>query len=224
MSGEIIVVSSCTATKLETHDGQPCWAESLYTGQQHVRLMRGIDRYRRAGKPAGDLSFRILSAFYGLLGPRKLISSYEQSFSGLPNADIRRQGGEKNVPQDIRKLLRKPFDLGVLMLGDPYLRACDLDSEVELGGPTIAFCSPKVARRLPDLDGLRLVELTNHEARRFSCGLMALKGELGGRLLTVLSETPEDLDTLRDPDVDLLDWLEGMPSTSAVTRPLLAAS
>jgi hypothetical protein len=222
MSGEILIVSSCTATKVQALDGRPRWAESLYAGQQHVRLMRGIDRYRDAGKPAGELSFRILSAFHGLVGPRKRVSSYDHSFSGLPAAAIRRQGREKNVPNDIRKILRKRFHLGIFMLGDPYLRACDLDGEVKFGGPTIVFCSPKVARWLPDVDGLRLVQLTNREARRFSCGLIALKGELGGRLLIALSQTPKDLDRLRDPGVDLLDWLEALPSTSTPPRPLLA--
>ncbi len=136
---------------------------------------------------------------------------------------IQRQGREKNVPQDIRKLLNKPFDLGVLMLGDPYLRACDLDCDVKLGGPTIVFCSPKVARWLPDLDGSRLVQLTNHEARRFSCGLIALKGELGGRILIALSQQSAILSTLISPDIDLLDWLEAMPPTSLPEHQLLAA-
>jgi hypothetical protein len=223
VSREILIVSSCTATKIGGSDGRARWAESLYGGQQHLRLMRGVDRYREAGKPAGELRFRILSAFHGLVGPRKPVSSYDHSFSGLPTAAIRRQGREQNVPNDIRKVLRKPFDIGILMLGDPYLRACDLDTDVQLAGPTIAFCSPKVAKWLPNLDGLRIVELSNHEARRFSCGLIALKGELGGRILSALSEQPETLSRLTDLDLDLLDWLETMPPTSLPEHQLLAA-
>lgn len=212
MSGAILVVSSCTATKLATPDGRPRCAESLYAGQQHMRLMRGIEEYREAGQPAGELRFRILSAFHGLMPPRRPISSYDHSFSGLPTAVIRRQGHEKNVPDDLRRLLRRPFDLGLLLLGDPYLRACDLDAEVELGGPLLCFCSPAVARRMPAIPGLRTIALTNAEARRFSCSLIALKGELGGRLLSQLAVEPETLAGLASQDTDILRRLERSPN------------
>lgn len=211
MSGGILVVSSCTATKLHAPDGQPLCAESLYAGQQHMRLMRGINDYRDAKQPAGKLRFRILSAFHGLLPHDKRISSYDHSFSGLPTAVIRRQGREKNVPEDIRKLLHKPFDLGVLLLGDPYLRACDLDVDVELGGPLLSFCSPAVARRMPNITGLRLITLANAEARRFSCGLIALKGELGGRLLSRLAAKTDGVERFVAPDADVLRRLEKNP-------------
>jgi hypothetical protein len=208
MSGHILVVSSCTASKLETLDGRARCAESLYAGQQHVRLMRGVDEYRTAGQPAGELRFRILSAFYGLLSSEKRVSSYDHSFSGLPATVICQQGREKNIPSDIRKLLRKPFDLGLLLLGDPYLRACDLDVDVKLGGPLISFCSPAVARRMPKIAGLRTITLANAEARRFSCGLIALKGELGGRLLSRLAAEPEEVENLAPSSTDVLGWLE----------------
>jgi hypothetical protein len=79
-----------------------------------------------------------------------------------------------------------------------------------------------MARGLPDIDGLRIVELSNCEARRFSCGLIALKGEFGGRILSALSKSPNDLNGLRDPNFDLLKWLETMPSTSLSDLQLLA--
>jgi hypothetical protein len=208
----ILVVSSCTATKLQTPDGGRRCAESLYTGQQHLRLMRGVKEYRDAGKPAGELYFHILSAFYGLLPSTRRVSSYDHSFSGLPAAAIHRQGREKNVPEDIRNLLRKPFDLGVLLLGDPYLRACDLDAEVELGGPLLCFCSPAVARRMPAINELRTISLANAEARRFSCGLIALKGELGGRLLTQLAAEPNALTSLISSRTDILHQLKRNPN------------
>ncbi len=212
MSGGVLVVSSCTATKLQTPSGQARWAESLYTGQQHVRLMRGVKQYREAEEPAGGLCFQILSAYHGLLSARRSISSYDHSFSGLPTAVIREQGLEKEVPSDIRKLLSRPFDLGLLLLGDPYLRACDLDADVELAGPLLCFCSPAVARRMPTIDGLRTIPLANAQARRFSCGLTALKGELGGRMLSRLAAAPETIDSLASPHIDILSRLERTPS------------
>jgi hypothetical protein len=208
VSSRILAISSCTATKLETLEGQTRWAESLYAGQQHIRLMRGIKRYRAAEQPAGQLRFHILSALHGLISPRTLVSPYNHSFSGLPADTIRRQGEERNVPRDIRKTLSEPFDLGLLLLGDSYLRACDLDANVALGGPLISFCSPAAARRLPKIAELRPVVLTNAEARRFSCSLVALKGELGGRLLSRLATEPAEIDNLTCTDADVLRWLQ----------------
>lgn len=214
MTGTILVVSSCTATKLPTRDGRPVCAQSLYVGQQHVRLMRGIREYREAGTPAGELRFRILSAFHGLVLPQSPISSYDHSFSGLSVAAIRRQSLEKNVPKDIRMLLRKAFGLGVLLLGDSYLRACDLDAKVELGGPLLCFCSPAAARRMPEISGLRTIPLANVQARRFSCGLTSLKGELARRLLLQLAAEPGALGIFSSPKTDILRRLEVCPGSA----------
>jgi hypothetical protein len=221
VSGRILVVSSCTARKFQAPDGRPLCAESLYAGQQHMRLMRGISDYRKAGHPSGKLGFHILSALHGLLPSTRQISSYDHSFSGLPTAVIRRQGSEKKVPEDIRTLLRKPFDFGMLLLGDPYLRACALDTDVKLGGPLLVFCSPAVARRMPQIAGLRAIALANAEARRFACGLIALKGELGGRLLSQLAAAPAAIDTFAAPRTDILRELEQSPRLS-YTRSIAA--
>lgn len=208
MRETILLVSSCTATKLQTPDGRTRRAESLYAGQQHVRLMRGIRDYRRAGQPAGELRFHILSACHGLLPAGRRISSYDHSFSGLSTAAVRRRGREKNVPGDIRKLLRKPFRLGVMLLGNSYLRTCDLDGDTELGGPLLCFCSPALARGMPKIAELRTISLANAEARRFSCGLVALKGELAGRLLSRLAADPEQVGSFASLQVDVLSRLE----------------
>lgn len=215
MSGDLVVVTSCTAMKLDTPDGSLRTAETLYTGQQHVRLMRGVQTYRRAGRPLGTLHLRILSAFYGLLPPSKQISAYDHSFAGLPIDAIRRQAHDHDVPGQVRRLLARPFAAGMLLLGDPYLRACDLDEHVRLGGPLVSFCSPAVAARMPRIPGLRTIPLTNAEARRFSVGLIALKGELGGRALARLAREPGDLVNLTSPNADVLGWLETVPRSRA---------
>ena len=211
MSRELVVITSCTATKVPTPDGRQLPAELLYTGQQHLRLMRGIAAYRDAREPAGQLRFRILSAFHGLLHPTSKVATYDHTFSGQPVGTIRREGHDKNVPAELRKVLRNDFAGGVLLLADPYLRACDLDQHVKLGGPLVSFCSPAVARRMPSIPGLRTIPLTNAEARRFSVGLIALKGELAGRMLSRLASMPGELENLTSPTSDVLGWLESAP-------------
>lgn len=218
-AGDLVVITSCTARKVETrmNGGRPVptTAESLYAGQQHVRLMRGIRAYRGAGRPAGALKLKILSAYYGLLSATTPVESYDHTLHGLPREVIRAQADDLRVPSKIRSLLSRPYALGLLLLGDEYLRACDLSSDLTLGGPTIAFCSPSVARRMSALDGLRCIPVDNRQAKRFSCGLIALKGEFGGRALASLSQSPQKLGELQDPRVDVLDWLEAIPPTTA---------
>jgi hypothetical protein len=187
-------------------------AETLYAGQQHLRLMKGISAYRAAGEPAGPLRFRILSALHGLIDADDRIAAYDHSFVGMRAGVIREEGVRRGVPASIRAELAQPFAVGLLLLGDPYIRACDLTDDVRLGGPLISFCSPAVNRRLPRLLGLRAVPLANPEAHRFSCGLSSLKGELGAQLLMRLARDPQSIGEVTSVTSDLLDLLEGEPS------------
>lgn len=72
----------------------------------------------------------------------------------------------------------------------------------------MSFCSPAAARRMPNIAGLRTVALSNADTRRFACGLISLKGELGGRVLTRLAAGPGEISVLTSPTANLLDWLE----------------
>ena len=84
------------------------------------------------------------------------------------------------------------------MLGDDYLDACALDASVKLGGPTLLFCGKNTLKKLPKLGNLHAVALTNAEAKRFSCGLVALKGEIGSRILSRLAaDSPSGPRSLR---------------------------
>ncbi len=220
--GRIIVVTSCTARKVESN-GRAVTAESLYSGQQHVRLMRGVRSYRnarrRANGPKLRLTLQIVSAGKGLLPARQRVNGYNQTFHGQPREAIRRRANELAVPEQLRALLRQRYDLALLLLGDDYLEACQLDDDVVLGGTTLAFCGPAVARRLPGLEPLLPVELGNAEAKRFSCGLIALKGELGGRILGALAEEGRGVvESVREPGVNLLSWLDRRPRTDALVE------
>jgi hypothetical protein len=217
VTGSVVVITSCTGVKVPTDPGQTRPAEALYAGQQHVRLMRGVRTYREAFEPAGRLRLRILSAEHGVLRPQQLIETYDHTFSGLGVAAIRREGRQKRVPDDMRRVLAEPFTAGVMLLGETYLRACEFDQHVKLGGPLVCFCSPASKVRMPALPGLRLIALTNDDARRFSVSLVGLKGELGGRLLSALAEDPSYLEIMGHPDADLLSSLEAITGSSRVT-------
>jgi hypothetical protein len=210
----ILILSSCTATKATDHGGRELRAEQLYTGQQHRRLMRGVDVYRSAGQPAGTLDLQIVSAKHGVVASQTPLRSYNASFSGMRRQQLRRKATRLHVPRAVAELLRPSRRLALLLLGDDYMQAAAITETTTLGAPTIVLTSPRRAARLPQLPGLHVVALDNRDAQRFSCGLVALKGELAARLLTRLGESPGTWTPL--DRASLLTWLENAPSPAAV--------
>jgi hypothetical protein len=202
----ILVLSACTATKMPQGNDRAMLAEQLYAGQQHRLLMRGVEAYRGAGQPAGPLELMILSAGHGVIAANKSLRAYDTSFTGMRREQLRRHADRLGIPGAVSKLLGVRRRLAVLLLGDNYLRAAQLSSVAELGGPTLVLASPKSVARLPAMSGLHPVALDNHDARRFSCGLVALKGALAARLLTRLARNPSaSIPVGRD---EVLAWLE----------------
>jgi hypothetical protein len=217
----ILVLTSCTASKVLHPGAGPIRAERLYAGQQHQRLMASVDAYRRAGEPAGRLELAIVSAGHGVLEGDQAIMSYNETFVGLTREAQRARAVALGIPAAIRELLAKPRGLALVLLGEDYLRAAALDDAVALGGPTIALTSPNAAKRLPRLDGLSVVRLHNREARRFACGLIGLKGELAARILRRLATTPEA--ALPTEEDAMLHWLDSAEPTGVSQLPLVAA-
>jgi hypothetical protein len=161
-------------------------AEELYSGQQHVRLMRGVTAFRIARPTSDTLDLRILSAGYGMVRSSQKLAPYEATFKGMSKAELRTWADTLGVPAAFRDAVTGPYDLAVVLLGDDYLDACLLDASVKLDGPTLFFCGKTRKEKLPKLGNLHAVVLTNNEAKRFSCGLVALKGEMGRRILSQL--------------------------------------
>jgi hypothetical protein len=213
----ILILSACTATKTTKGSERPLLAEELYAGQQHRRLMRGVQAYRAAGEPGGRLELQILSAGHGVVAADQPLRSYDASFTGMRRAQLRRRAARLGVPKAVSSLLAPRRRLAVLLLGEDYLNAAQLGADSELGAPTLVFTSPRVAARLPALSGLHPIALDNHDARRLSCGLVALKGELAARLLLRLVHTPKAWVPVER--TGLLGWLEEAPEPHAV-RPL----
>jgi hypothetical protein len=243
---KVLIVTSCTGEKAVDSEGQlmledfrkgPAHvarrekglkpllrpAREMYAGQQHVRLMRGIV----ALGASHDIDLRILSAGYGLIAGDRVIAPYETTFAGMKTRELREWADRLDAPMAFRAALAVPFDLGLVLLGDSYLEAVRLDDRAAPlvpGGPVILFCGGRQAKALPRLPGVRTVPLTNADARRFSCGLVGLKGELAARLLERLAGDPALLGILTDAATDLHALLEGASvdtarSVRATARP-----
>lgn len=180
-------------------------AEDMYTGQQHVRLMRGIEALRKSG--GYDLDLRIVSAGYGLIAGDTTIAPYECTFQTMNIREIIEWSNHLGIPSDVRLLFQQPADLILVALGEQYLSALQLDQKVTFAAPTIFFASASSAKRIPS--GVRIIPLMNDHAKRFRCGMVGLKGELIGRILRHLAAGGEAFwDALMDEHGDLFAVLD----------------
>jgi hypothetical protein len=196
---KILVLTSCTAKKKMA--AQLRWADfekgthltkslkfmpagEMYTGEQHVRLMRGVRAARAAGV---RVDVWILSAGYGLIPETQSIAPYEATFLALPEKEVKRRADILGLPKKVPELLNKPgYDLKVIMLGEHYLKTFSL-ADVRSKDPILILGS-KALTELPTPPALYRIILENEDTRRFGCGLVGLKGEVVARILGQISD------------------------------------
>lgn len=190
-------------------------AEAFYAGQQHLRLMAGVGRFRKAGGPRGDeVDLRIVSAGYGLVPGDRELAPYEATFTGMGKAAARAWAAALGIPTAVRIALAEPFDLALLLLGEAYLDAVELGPELALGGPTLVVTTGGRAAKLPAHPDLHPLPLGPSDPGRFGAGQVFLKGEVGGRALGLLADGHPPA-ALLGPPATVLDLLAAAPSTTA---------
>lgn len=212
------VITSCTGRKIVLAPGDTTPAERLYCGQHHLRLMRGVERMRGAG---ATVDLWIVSAGHGLVHGSTPLSPYEQTFQGRPASERNAMSIQLGIPSAIRPVLASTADLTIVLLGEDYLQACGLDDDVQLGAPTVVFAAASATLALRRIAGLRVVALSVEHTRQFAAGLVALKGEIGGRLLAALGDGAVSIDDLRDGDpLEALAAFSGERQAAAATATL----
>jgi hypothetical protein len=95
-----------------------------------------------------------------------------------------------------------------------------------LGGPTLVICGSSTVARVPQLANIRTVPISEGDTRRFSAGLVGLKGEVAGRVLALLGQSPKFVRTLLKPDTDVLSELDAValsPEPTRASRPPIVA-
>lgn len=225
---KIFVLTSCTGEKSVDHPDQLTLADfqkgaahvakrekalaevlrpagELYTGEQHLRLLKGIEAARAAGV---TVDLWILSAGYGIVPADRMLAPYEATFATMGAKELREWGDQLQVPAELRQLVARPYDYGLVLLGDNYLKACAISADLKFGGPTLLVAGKGPVAKLPRIPLVRTQVLSNAEATRFSCGLVGLKGELASRLLPKLAAEPALLARLTDPATDILSLLD----------------
>ena len=228
---KVLIISACTGKKIVKDDNQLVLddflkgdhhiagrekalsafltpAEDLYSGEQHVRLMKGIHQLKSSTPKDLEIDFWILSAGYGLIEASKMITPYECTFQGMKAKVLKELSESRQIPSDFRNIVSQPYDFALILLGDAYLKACAIDETVNFGGPTLMFCGTQTAKKMPSLDKLKVVAISNPEAKRFSCGLVGLKGELAARILSKLWAEKDLVSKLTGTETDVLSILD----------------
>jgi hypothetical protein len=208
----ILIVTSCTGEKrfkptnqLTLEDFQDsarlqsrshelaefaCPASQMYTGLQHLRAVEGVELLRQAvGKQAVDLV--ILSAGYGLIAENEVIVPYEVTFNTMKGHEVDEWGKFLEVHEDFEKAIAG-YDLVFMLLGDNYLRSLRLPV-VAKPEQTLVFLSSKTsATQIKGIAAKTFVlPLSNAEAKRYSYGLVGLKGFLLKQFAESVVSNPE---------------------------------
>jgi len=181
----IRLISSCTGEKSVSSPDQ-LTLKDFRRGDAHVRARAAA---------LGDLLAPAEELYTGLQHQRLM-----RGVVAARRATVDEWAQTLGIPAAIRAELAEPCDLCIVLLGSDYLRACALDEQIRLGGPTVFLCGKHAAHRLPRIPNLHPVVLSNAEATTFSCGLVGLKGEVAARVLESLANNPEHLGAyLNDP-------------------------
>ena len=207
------VITSCTGRKVALAPGDTAPAERLYCGQHHVRLMRGVDYLRGAGATVDRVDrvgrpwtrARQPTAWPHMSRPFK--AGERSSATRWPANSASRERSERSW--------RPGPDLTVVLLGEDYLQACQpRRCPVEQGAPTLVFALSVGLPAMSAIAGLHVVALGVEHTRQFAAGLVALKGEVGGRLLAALADGAVSID-----DVLAENPLPASPPSAVDPRP-----
>lgn len=203
---KILVLTSCTAKKCVQSQHPLVWedfcrgkewvhkrekslgtfpAGTLYTGEQHVRLMRAVKKVRAAGV---IVEVWILSAGYGLIPEIQMVAPYESTFLGLSPTELKIRAARLELSQKIPTLLnRSDYDLGLILLGEHYLKTFSL-GELRLRNPVLILGSG-VLLKLPSPPMLNKIVLDFSDTKSFRCGMVGLKGEVAARILSLVADS-----------------------------------
>jgi hypothetical protein len=215
----LLVISQCTGKKavkvpaltrddfadpdrLVQREHELAWvrrpAAAMYTGPQHVYLMRGVETLRRAfGDDFVDL--RIVSAGYGFIEADRAICPYNVTFNDMGKAEARAWAQHLGVPRDVRAAL-EDVELAIFLLGSSYLDAIDLPIPARNDQRLIFLAAPSESSRLAAGAGVVTVPAGKSETARYGSGLVALKGKMFERFAEALAARRELFDEVKADD------------------------
>lgn len=188
-------------------------AADLYTGQQHLRLMEGVQYFRTQRKDS-QVDLWIVSAGYGVIPEGKEIVPYNCTFQGMKPSEIRAWAEHLGISHDIRQLFLQPADFFLVLLGTDYLQALSLSDNVNFNVPTVFICSKSSERYVRGQGLYHSLMLTRLETKQFKCGFVGLKGEFVKQFLLQLSEAQSNVTNVFNSQANIRHLLDGVRARS----------
>lgn len=185
-------------------------AAKMYTGEQHVRLMKGVRAARKMDK--GLVTVKIVSAGYGLLDETTKIVPYNITFSTMKAKELDLWSRALGLRKDFQvaangKVAEEPVDLNLVLLGTEYLKALRISPTFYFKKFTIFIVGKSGYKLVKNFKGKVAVHVTEREdCRRLSAGNIALKGEIARRVIKQLmtKKWAKKIDLLSDRCLDNL--------------------
>lgn len=179
----------------------------MYIGAQHINLMEGYNLLKLALK-YNSLDLYILSAGYGVIPFDKIIVPYNVSFNDFSDKEIKDWSRFLHVHRDLNKLVNK-YDLVFFLLGDKYLKACELPLELTNSSTKLIFFSSSVSKKvLPYYEPYYKIKAGLEEAKDYSYGLIGLKGYLFKLLCKEIKENENLISNFYDNPKSITTCLE----------------
>lgn len=150
-------------------------AGDLYMGEQHVRLMRGVNCLREKYGQAA-VSVQIVSAGYGLVSEHQPLAPYEATFKGMGRREAREWAQQLDIPNAVRKAIQG-HPLVIFLLGAEYLEAIEPPVHPEPGQRLLFFAPPREVSSLRR-PGVTAIPAGREESSLYRAGLVALKGRM----------------------------------------------
>jgi hypothetical protein len=214
---KITVITTCTGSKaitatnpltLEDFQAGPALVEQrckeiaslclpagqMYTGEQHVHLMRGVHAARAAGH---QVDVHIISAGFGVLKEDEEIVPYEATFNDMGKKECIDWGQVLGIPQRVQDILAEPADMSLVLLSEKYLDAAEVDAVNDVAGPTWAICASSAVKRFSP--SIQKVPLVQADTKRFHTTMIGLKGAVAALVLAAKNPFAELRSLSSDP-------------------------
>jgi hypothetical protein len=173
----------------------------MYTGQHHLRAMRGVQAMRTELGTAGVV-VAIISAGYGVVDEGRLIAPYDVTFSGRSTTAIRARGARLGVPVAARDVL-PDHDVVFQILGSDYLTSLAPPLGPSGDQRLVVFAKPS-EKRIASTSVV--IPAGKTETRRWGAGYLALKG----RMLELIGAA------VRRDGTQVLERIKGDPTPTTV--------
>lgn len=152
-------------------------ARDLYAGSAHIWTMKAVDVLRTI--PELEVDLFIISAGFGLVNENDLLSPYECTFKNMSKEQIKTRAKFLEIPDDLKKLFTRRYDVIFILLGEDYLYAAgNALFQIPTSTTGICFASEK---NIPKLTNIVSITINNQIVKEFTTLGLSSYGVVGIR-------------------------------------------